>query len=76
MHRKRNTILNIIMGSSIGVFIGHIASEYIQYRKFSELYASQSAPWYANSIIYALVSIFIIVTLSIVKIYLNKKQKK
>lgn len=75
MQHKHSTILNIIMGSSVGVFIGHLASEFIQYKKFSELYASQSAPWYANSIIYGLVSVFIIITLTIVKICINKKRK-
>ena len=75
MHLKRNTILNIIMGSSVGVFIGHLASEYFQYKKFSELHAVQSAPWYVSSVIYGLVSVLIIITLSIVKINLNKKQK-
>ena len=45
MKKKLNQILNIIMGSFIGVFIGSGLYKYWHFQKYPDLYAMQSAPW-------------------------------
>ena len=45
MQKKINTFLNIIMGSSVGVLLGHGLYVYWEYHKYPELYEMQSAPW-------------------------------
>jgi len=69
--RKLNNVLNTIMGSTVGVFIGHTAFNYIDYQKHPNLYAMQSAPWYTSSLIYGAVTIGVIVISIILKTYFN-----
>lgn len=59
--KKLYNLLNTITGSTIGVFIGHTAFNYIDYQKHMNLYAMQSSPWYTSSLIYGAVTIGVIV---------------
>lgn len=76
MLEKLNNILNIVMGSSIGVFIGHAVYVYFDYRKYPDLYAIQSAPWYASIMTYGLCTTFILLVAMILKVLIKKKLKK
>lgn len=76
MLKKCNRILNIIIGSSVGVFLSLLIYNFVDYKKHSLLYAIQSAPWYTSSIIYGLVTIFIILIVIITKIVISKLTKK
>ena len=49
---KINSILNIIMISFIGQFIGSGLYKYWHFRKYPNLYAMQSAPWYLSIFVY------------------------
>lgn len=60
MLKKLNNILNIIMGSFVGVTIGHSIYQYINYRKYPDLYAMQSAPWYTSIQIYGLCTLIVV----------------
>lgn len=57
---KLNRILNIVMGSVAGVFIGYGGYSVWDYKKHVELYAMQSKPWYTGILIYG---IFLVVVL-------------
>ncbi len=48
MKKKINQLLNIIMGSFLGVFIGSGLYKYWHFRQHPDLYAMQSAPWYTG----------------------------
>ena len=52
MKNKLNSILNIIMGSVVGVFIGYSVYSVWDYKTHPGLYAMQSAPWYTTLLIY------------------------
>ena len=46
--KKVNNVLNIIIGSFVGVFIGHGLYVLWNFKTRPELYAMQSAPWYTS----------------------------
>lgn len=71
MIKKFNKFLNIIMGSSIGVFLGQFIYNFVNYKDNKLLYELQSAPWYTSSIIYGLVMIFVIATVLLIKIFIS-----
>lgn len=71
---KLNSLLNIVMGSSIGVFIGHGLFNYSHYQKNQDFYALQSAPWYTSTLIYGSVMVSLILIAIILKIYIRKKE--
>ena len=49
--KKLNRILNIIMGTFVGVFIGHGVYIVWNFKTHPELYAMQSAPWYTSILV-------------------------
>ena len=72
MRKKVNQILNIIMGSFIGIFIGSGLYKYWHFRKYPGLYAMQSAPWYTSIFINGLFTLLLTVCM-IVKVILIEK---
>lgn len=64
-------LLNIIMGSSIGVLIGHGIYEYWHYKKYSDLYFAQSAPWYTSILVYGVFTLIVLALCFILKIILK-----
>jgi hypothetical protein len=70
---KWNTNLNIIIGSSVGVFIGHSIYKYFDYRKRPNLNELQSAPWYTSIQIYGLATGIVILIAIILKFLIKKK---
>lgn len=50
---RLNRLLNILMGSIGGVFIGHTLFICWHYQRYPGLYAMQSAPWYTAIVVYA-----------------------
>ena len=73
MKKKVNQILNIIMGSFTGVFIGSGLYKYWHFRKYPDLYAMQSAPWYTSILINGLFTLVLLAICMIVKVILTKK---
>lgn len=73
MKKKINQILNIIMGSFAGVFIGSGLYKYWHFRKHPDLYAMQSAPWYTSILINGLFALVLLAICMIVKVILIEK---
>lgn len=75
MLKKLNSILNIVMGSFVGVFIGHSIYKYYDYIKHPDLYMIQSAPWYTSIKIYGLGTAVVLSIAIILKLLIKQKQK-
>ena len=73
MRKKINQILNIIMGSFIGVFIGSGLYKYWDFQKYPDLYVIQSAPWYTSILINGLLTLVLLAVCMIVKVILIEK---
>lgn len=67
------SLLNIVIGSSIGVFIGSTVYTYWEYQKNPELYAMYSAPWYTSAMVHG-VAVAVIVFAAVVLKYMIKKK--
>lgn len=65
--------LNIIIGSFMGVFIGHSTYKYFHYINNPGLYEIQSAPWYTSIQIYGLATAIVIFIAIILKLLIKKK---
>lgn len=75
MLTKLNSLLNIIMGTQVGVFIGHTLFAYFHYQRHLDLYAMQSAPWYTSTIIYGTVTAIVLLIMIVLKYIVMKKLK-
>ncbi len=73
MKKKINQILNIIMGSFTGVFIGSGLYRYWHFRKYPNLYFMQSAPWYTSILTQGLFTLILLVLCLIIKVIIIKK---
>lgn len=73
MSEKIKRILNIIMSSSIGVFLGYSMYEYWHFKKYPGLYALQSAPWYTRIFVHGLFTAALITVCIIIKILFIKR---
>ena len=76
MKKKINQILNIIMGSFIGVFIGSGLYKYWDFQKYPDLYVIQSAPWYTGILINGLLVLVLLAVCMIVKVILMEKMER
>lgn len=76
MWRRVNQILNILMGSIVGVFIGYSLYRYWEYKTHPELYVLYSAPWYTEVLLYGGVAAVILLMIMIVKLIIRKKRKE
>lgn len=73
MRKRLDQILNIVMGSSVGVCIGYGMYSFLHFKKYPELYAMQSSPWYSEVLVYATVAFVIIAVCVIIKTLYGKK---
>lgn len=73
MFKKLNQILNVVMGTSVGVWIGHGIYVAWDYHTRPGLYAMQSAPWYTSILLYGAVTLFILLAAIIIKLLIRKK---
>ena len=67
MKKKIHQILNIIMGSFAGVFIGSVLYKYWHFQKYPNLYVMQSAPWYTDILIQGLFTLVLLTVCLIIK---------
>lgn len=68
--------LNILIGSSVGVFIGHGIYIFWDYRTHSNLYAMQSDSWYTSILVYGIVIIAISIVAIVIKLLIRRKWKQ
>ena len=74
--KRINSILNIIIGSCIGVFIGHGIYVFWDYKTHPGLYAMQSAPWYTSILAYGLFMIVALIAAIIIKLIIQHRLKR
>ena len=71
-----NTVLNILMGSFFGVFIGDLISSYKNYQQYKEIYdAANSAPWYFGATDSLILFLTVVIICVIIKLIIRKKMK-
>lgn len=71
--KKFNQILNIIMGSFFGVFIGSTISNYREYMQMPDIYEMRPEPWYCYGALSSfLLFIAVVVICVIIKIIIRK----
>ena len=73
---RLNRLLNILMGSVGGVFIGHTLFICWHYRRYPGLYAMQSAPWYTAIVVYAWGTAALLALALLFQALINHKLKK
>jgi len=73
--RKFNKVLNIVMGSFFGVFIGYSIYQYFDYKRNPGLYEMQSVPWYTGIKIYGLGTLVILLIGVVLKLLMKGKLK-
>lgn len=75
MLKRLDFILNILMGSFIGVFLGCWAYTFWDYKTHPDLYAMWSAPWYTNVQIYGMLTAVLLAVALIIKLAIRKKME-
>lgn len=73
MLKKLNHVLNIIVGSFVGIFLGHGIYVFWDYKTHPVLYAMESAPWYTSILLYGLFTLMVFVMAMIAKFIIRKK---
>lgn len=73
MLKKLNHVLNIIVGSFVGIFLGHGIYVFWDYKTHPALYAMESAPWYTSILLYGLFTLMVFVMAMIAKLIIRKK---
>ena len=73
MLKNINQVLNIVMGSFIGVFLGYSIFRFYDFKTHLESYAVQSAPWYTSILLYGAATIVIVTITLIIKYVIQKK---
>lgn len=76
MENKLNSILNIIIGSVIGIFLGYGIYTLWDYKTHPGLYAMQSAPWYTGILFYGIFAAVVILLSFLLKRILRKSLQK
>jgi len=73
MLKKINYFLNILIGSFVGVFIGHGIYIFWDYKTHPDLYAMQSTSWYTSILLHGIVMIIILITAIMIKLIFRRK---
>lgn len=76
MLRKINGLLNIVIGSFVGVFIGFSIYKLWDYKAHPDLYAMQSAPWYTGILVHGIFTVVVLVMAVLVKLIIRDKLRK
>lgn len=74
--KKLNTLINIIMGAFIGVFIGHVIYVVWDFKTRPELHALQSAPWYTSILLYGAFTLAVLLVCVMIKVIIKRIPKK
>lgn len=73
MLNKINSFLNTLMGSCIGVFIGHSIYSFWDFKTHPGLYAMCSAPWYTGIWVYGIFTLLVLISVTVVKLIIRNK---
>lgn len=69
-------ILNIIMGSVVGLFIGYSVFILWNHKTNPELYTFYSAPWYTGILVYGAYALAVLMVCIVIKLMLKHYIKK
>lgn len=70
--KKMNQMLNIVIGSLVGAFLGKWLYLFWDLKNHPEIYAVQSAPWYTGLILYGIVTMIVVLVLVVIKIFISR----
>lgn len=73
MLKRVNNILNIIIGTCVGVFIGHAIYVYWDYQTNPEVYVVWSAPWYTSILVYGIFTTAVLLITVGIKFVIRRK---
>jgi len=73
MYPRLNHVLNLLIGSFIGVWIGHSLYLLWDYHAHPGLYALRSAPWYTGILVNGLCTAGFLAVALLVKYILHRK---
>lgn len=76
MVKRIHHILNLIIGTCLGIFVGSGIYSFWDFRMHPELYHMQSAPWYTGILLRGTVTVAVIVGCLILKAILRMIEKK
>lgn len=76
MLKRINNFLNIIMGSAVGVFIGHGIYMFWDYKTRPGFYVMGPAPWYTSILVYGIVTVVVLMAAIFIKLILRRKRKQ
>ena len=74
--QRLNNFLNTIIGSFVGVFIGHVLWKIWDFKTSPDLYAMQSAPWYTSILVYGGFTLVVLVVCFVIKVIFTLYEKK
>lgn len=66
-----NRILDIVIGTCVGVFIGYGIFVFWDYKTHPGLYAMQSAPWYTGILFYGIATVVVLIVLIMIKLMIR-----
>ena len=73
--KKANHIVNIIMGSLMGAFVGRSLCIVWRFKTHPELSAMQSAPWYTSILTEGVCVLVVLLICIIIKVIIKKNCK-
>lgn len=73
MKQKIQQLLNIVIGSSIGVLIGTLIYKYWHFHNYPKMYFGYSVPWYTGIIVQGIFTLLLIAVCLIGKAALMEK---
>ena len=68
MLKRINNILNIVIGTFVGIFIGNAVYVFWDFNTRPGLYAMQSAPWYTSILLYGIFTAVVLIVSIIIKL--------
>lgn len=73
--RRLNQIMDVILGSFLGIFVGHSIYECWNYYAHPDWYARQSAPWYSSILLYGAFTCAVLLIVLVCKWLIRRKRK-
>lgn len=71
-----NRIINIVMGSFLGVFLGNGIYVYWDFRTHPKIYEAWSAPWYTGIMFYGIFTALVLAVCLMLKLVMHVMMKK
>lgn len=71
--KRLNAIINTVMGSFIGVWIGGAIFKYLDFKKRPDLYAMTSTSWYLSILVTGIALLIVLIICIIIKMIIRKQ---